>query len=40
LKGARQKYKLTLEGKPIRDTADFSKELERQRRHGIIYFKP
>jgi hypothetical protein len=38
LKGARQKYKLTLEGKPIRDTADFSKELERQRRHGIIYF--
>jgi hypothetical protein len=29
-----------LKGKPIRGTADFSTELERQRRHGIIYFKP
>jgi hypothetical protein len=38
LKGARQKYKITLKGKPIRGTADFSTELERQRRHGIIYF--
>jgi hypothetical protein len=27
LKGARQKYEITLKGKPIRGTADFSTEL-------------
>jgi hypothetical protein len=39
LKASREKHKVTYEGKPIRITADFSKENLKDG-HGIEYFKP